>query len=138
MKYLPILLILCACSSNYHLRRAEHHLKKAGIKGAEWKSDTVFKDIIIPEVKFDTVVKVESFADTITVVKDRIVTKVKVNTITKEVFVATKCPPDTLRVETIITKEIKPEKGFWFYFPWILVVLAIGVVAYFLRTFKKG
>jgi hypothetical protein len=130
-------IVLSGCGSNYHLRRAEHHLKKAEVKGAVITSDTVFRDIIIPEVKFDTVVQVESFSDTITIEKDRIVTKVKVNTITKEIYVATKCPPDTVRVETVITKEIYPAKGWKDYLPWIIVILAVGVAAYFIRSIRK-
>jgi hypothetical protein len=136
---LSSLLILSACSSNFHLKRAEHHLKKAQLKGAVIEADTVYikKTVFVPEVKTDTVFHSEE-GDTVFISKDRL--KIKyVRLPGDSVFIEGKCESDTVvvKVPVTITKTIKPNKGFWFYFPWLLFVLALAAVAYFLRTFKN-
>jgi len=111
MRWIILALILSSCGAANQLKRAERLIAKAEAKGAKWSVDTVYvtKEVIVPEVKFDTVIQKVNFTDTLTIVKDNIVTKVKVNTITKEIFVSTKCPPDTIRIEVPvrIDKSIK-------------------------------
>jgi hypothetical protein len=71
---LLLILFYCSgCGSNYHLRRAEHHLKKAQLKGAVIQSDTVYieKLVTVPEVKTDTVFKSE-IGDTVFIAQDRL------------------------------------------------------------------
>lgn len=131
--------VLTSCGSNYHLRRAEHHLKKADLKGAVIASDTVYieKLVTVPEVKTDTVFKSE-VGDTVFIAQDRL--KIKyVRLPGDSVFIEGKCESDTVRISVpvTITKEIYPAKGWKDYLPWILVILAVAVVAYLLRTFKK-
>ena len=123
-----VALFLASCGTTYHLKRAEHHLKMAQVKGAVLKPDTVFveKEVIVPEVKYDTVIERVDFRDTVTVVKDNIVTRLKVDTINKRVYISVKCPPDTVRIKVpvTITKTIESE------FPWGWLVLAFiaGIV----------
>ena len=142
MKLLPWLLsasLLASCSSaNRHLRQAEKHLKKAEQLGAKVRVDTFYVDreIIVPDVKFDTVTAFKTLSDTITITKDNIITKIKVDTISKRVYVSVKCPPDTvrIRVPVTVTKEINAE------FPWGWLVLAFcaGSILGLLASRKVG
>lgn len=130
------LLILSACSANHHLRRSEHHLKKAIAIGAVIKADTVFKfvEIEVPAVSYDTVFRSEE-RDTVFISKDRL--KIKyVRLPGDSVFIEGKCEADTIikRIPITVTKEIRPEKGFWFYLPWILVLLVALILFY---VFKR-
>lgn len=129
----------CSCGANYHLRKAEQHIRKAEIKGAKVSADTVYKEIevIRPEVRVDTLVKEVNFSDTIYVEKDRVVTKVKVNTVEKKVFVETICPPDTVKIEVpvVVNRDIKSGIGTMQIILYIIVALAVGYVA---RSVSRG
>jgi hypothetical protein len=137
---LLLILFYCSgCGSNYHLKRAQHHLKKAELKGAQIHSDTVYieKLVAVPEVKTDTVFKSE-IGDTVFIAQDRL--KIKyVRLPGDSVFIEGKCESDTIRMEIPVTivKEIYPKKGFVFYLPWILVIIAVGVTAYFINSIRK-
>jgi len=128
MKHWPaylIIAVLAGCGPAFHLKQAERHLRKAEIKGAQVRVDTVYKTIsvIVPETHFDTVLSVQNFRDTITLEKDKIVTKIKYDTITRRLYIKTICPPDTARIEVPIsvTKEIKTGWPWWW-----LIVAALG------------
>ena len=127
-------LILASCGSNYHLRRANYHLKKAELKGAVTASDTVFieKRVIVPEVKTDTVFS-SLEGDTVFLTKDRL--KIKyVNMPGDSVYIEGKCESDTvlIKVPFTVTKTVIATKGFFFYLPWILVaVVVLAVVVIF-------
>lgn len=142
MKYLPYILaviFLASCSSNYHLRRAKYHERQAIAKGAVIASDTVFieKVVIRPEVKTDTVFESEE-GDTVYISKEKLRIKY-VNLPGDNVFIEGKCESDTVKISVpvTITKEISAPKGFWYYFPWLLFVIALAVVAYFIRSVRK-
>jgi hypothetical protein len=135
LKYLlPVLLIisLSGCGINHHLRKAKKHLKKAEIKGAIINRDTVFKTITVhtPKIEIDTVFSVDHFRDTITIEKDKVVTRLKIDTVTKEIFVSTECPPDTIevRVPVSVKTNIKTPRGFWYYAKFFALALIIGFV----------
>jgi|SRR5688572_16963824 len=125
---LLLLVAVVGCSPNYHLKQAERHLRKAEAKGAQVRVDTIYKTIsvIVPETRIDTVLTVQNFRDTLVFEKDRIVTRIKFDTLTRQVFVQTICPADTVRIEVPVTinKEIKSG------FPWIWFIIATisGVV----------
>jgi len=125
MRLIFILIFFSSCTAPHHLRQAERHLKKAEQLGVKINADTVYvsREIIVPEVKYDTILKQVNFTDTLTVIKDNIVTKVKVNTVTKEVYIAVKCPPDTVRINVPVTITKNIESAF----PWGWIVLA-GVI----------
>ena len=103
---------------------------KAILKGAVVKADTIYidREVIVPEIKFDTVLRQVNFSDTIVVEKDKVVTKLKVNTITKEIFVETKCPPDTIRIKVPVTieKTITAKGGIKWW--WLVFVFFAGAV----------
>ena len=103
---------------------------KAILKGAVVKADTIYidREVIVPEIKFDTVLRQVNFSDTIVVEKDKVVTKLKINTITKEIFVETKCPPDTIKIKVPVTieKPITAKGGIKWW--WLLIVFFAGAV----------
>lgn len=135
MRYLIIILLLSSCTASYHLRQAEKHLRKAEVKGAKVNRDTVFitKEVIVPEVKFDTLVKNVNFIDTVTVSKDRVITRVKVNTVTKEIYINTKCPADTVRIEVPVKVITEIDSGI----PWWYLLIAGGIIILLLLIIIK-
>lgn len=122
--YLLILLgffFLLSCGGpTGKLRRAEKLIAKAEAQGLKWSVDTVFKtiEVITPKIEFDTVLKQVNFTDTITVTKDNVITRLKINTVTKEVFVSTECPSDTVfvKVPVQVKRKIEAGKGWQYYF----------------------
>lgn len=126
---LPVLLLfLTSCGASHYLKKAERALKKAEQLGAKIDSDTVFvdKEVIVPKIEFDTVLRQVDFRDTIIVEKDKVVTRLKINTVTKEVFVHTECPPDTLIIRVPVTVNREISSG---YSLWELIILAIACLA---------
>ncbi len=126
MRWLIIAVLICACSPSWHLKQAERHLRKAEIKGAQVRVDTVYKTVtvVVPEMHFDTVLTVQNFRDTITLERDKILTKIKYDTITRRLYVQTICPPDTVKVTVpvSVTKEIKTGFKWW----WLIVAAIVG------------
>lgn len=133
MRFLILAFLLCACGPTFHLKQAERHLRKAEIKGAQVRVDTVYKTIsvIVPEVHVDTLIKEVNFRDTIEFWQDRFHVRVKVDTITKSVYIEGKCESDTIRVDVPISvvKEIKTGISFW----WILLLIGICLILLFFR-----
>lgn len=122
MRWLIIILFLSVgCSPKWHLRQAEKHLQKAQQLGAVVKADTIYvsREIIVPEVKTDTVLKTLNFRDTLFLERDKIKIKLRIDTVKKSVYIAVDCPSDTLRIKVpvTVTKEINSE------FPWGWLVL---------------
>jgi hypothetical protein len=116
--YLSIaLILLVSCSPQSKLRRAKKLIAQAEASGLEWKSDTVYQQITVtvPEVKFDTVVRVQTWTDTITVTKDRVTTQVVVTPSEKVVYISSKCDPVTIikKVPYTVSREIVVEQSFW-------------------------
>src|SRR5688500_10348714 len=105
--YLLIALILSSCGVNYHLRKAQRHIKKAELKGAIINRDTVFKTLTVytPKIEFDTVLRQVNFRDTITVEKDKVITRLKIDTIQRTVWLSTDRPPDTVIVRVPVSVE---------------------------------
>lgn len=130
-----LLILLSACSSSWHLKQAERHLRKAEQSGAQVRVDTVYKEIqvIVPEVRVDTLIKQVDFRDTITFYKDKFHVKVKIDTLLKSVYIEGKCESDTVKIEVpvTVTKEIKSGWPKW----WLLVaaLAGAGIVAIFIR-----
>ena len=115
---------LWSCSANWHLRQA---IKK----GANQKVDTVRQTVKIPvpEVSIDTVIR-SIAGDTVFIEKDRL--KIKyVKLPGDSVFIEGKCEADTIyqEVKVPVVTKISAPKGFWFWFPWILVVIVLIIIA---------
>jgi hypothetical protein len=144
-----LLFILFYCSScgvfidtgKWHLRRAEKHIKKAEMHGATWRRDTTWKMMSFKTqaIEFSTVLKpvFTRGRAVINTEKDGAVTAVEItladgcpDSCIREVKIQTKCPEQTaaVKVPVAINNEITPGKPVWKYWPWLLVVLAIGYV----------
>lgn len=127
------LLLMASCSPESKLRRAKRLITQAENSGLKWKSDTVFQEVTltVPVVQFDTVVKVQDWHDTITVVKDRVTTKVLVRPETKTVYIASKCDSVVIvkKVPYTVEREIRVGDSFWTNlkqgFLWLLVGFAV-------------
>lgn len=137
-KYLFILLALTSCGSldraNRKLKKAERLIESAIQLGAEVKRDTVWvtKEVIVPEVKTDTVVELVGFnlQDTIFIERERLKVKVKLDTLFKEIFVEAKCQPDTVKIEVpaALNNDINAGKSTWDLIIACIVAVIIGVV----------
>lgn len=130
MKVLIILagLILASCGANYHLRRAEHHLKKAELKGALIGSDTVWKsvEIYVPEVTTDTVFR-SLQGDTVRIEKDRL--KIKyVKLPGDSVYIEGKCETDTVKIEVPVTVTKNIQATSWIKWWYLLIAFGIGAL----------
>lgn len=134
-------MVIASCSPQSKLRRAKELIEQAEAAGLEWKSDTVFQEVkvVVPETRFDTVLRQVNFRDTIVVTKDKVVTRVKVNTVEKEIFVETKCPEKVVvkKVPYSVEREIRVGDSFWTNlkqgFLWFLVGFA---ACWVLKLFK--
>jgi len=137
---------VCSCSANYHLKRSKYHLEKAKSKGYVSLVDTVYKTvpIAIPEARHDTTFY--DVGDTVIITKDRLKTIYKRDTITNEVYIESICEADTIYKEVPVTVQetVYIEKGltdilydqfgltkwwqkilFWLSIPLIIVILVL-------------
>lgn len=142
LKYTVLFVILSGCGPSFYLKKAERALNKAEQLGAKVTADTVYKNIevITPKIEFDTVLRQVNFRDTITVTKDNVITRLKINTVTKEIFVHTECPPDTVRIKVpiIVNKEIKAGATTWdLVIGGIVMAIVFFAVGYVVRWVKK-
>lgn len=143
MKYIILLVILSACGPAHHLRRAERlkermdeQIDKAITKGAEVKRDTVFKEIqvIVPEVKTDTVFKAGPIGDTVTIIQEKL--KIKYMKLPGDtVYIDGECEADTVKlivpVETKTTIDCPPEaKIKWFHWLALFLVLVLLIMIF--------
>jgi hypothetical protein len=126
-------LILSGCGASWHLKRAEHHQKKAIAHGAVITLDTVFIDkaVFIEEVKRDSIF-FSLPGDTIRIEKDRLrVTYVRLPG--DSVYIEGKCLPDTVKVSVpvTITNTIQAESKIKWW--WLLIASAVGAVIFRFR-----
>ena len=134
---LILLVVLSGCSANWHL-------KKAIQKGAMVQVDTVYKtiEVKIPEIKYDTIVSVLSWNDTITIVKDSLITKIKVNLQEKTVYVKNNLKPMTkiVRVPVTVTRNIKVASKFYrdLFFGLLSINLLLLFIAWLVTKHKQS
>lgn len=136
-----LLLVSCSRSPQSKLRRAQRLIREAEASGLVWRSDTVFKSVVItvPMIEHDTLVQTVNFRDTITLVRDRLVTKVKVNAVTKEVYISSKCDSVVIvkRVPYTVERQIKVGDSRWTDFKQAVLWLLVGFAfCWGLRLFK--
>jgi hypothetical protein len=115
-------------------RSPQKLIELAEKRGATWKADTVFRvdTLLVEGLRYDTVVKVLDFSDTIMVEKDGAMVKVFVDVPGKTVYVDQECPPDTviLRVPVVVTQTLQAQPTQWEVFKanweWVLLALCVG------------
>ena len=143
---LLVLIVLNSCGPGYHLRRAQHHIRKAEEKGAKWSSQTFYKDVSfkVPGIDVKFTPKILAAGEPMVFVKDSVITRVIIKSGQAgrdTVFVDTKCPDRIVQksVPVSIEKSIKAGKSFGYYLPWFVLVFIIGVVVgYFTRAGPPG
>ncbi len=131
--YLLLLWLLCSCGANYHLKRSEHHLKKAIAKGAIISSDTIWKavEIYVPEVTTDTLFRSVQ-GDTVRIEKDRL--KIKyVKLPGDSVYIEGKCETDTVKVEVPVTVTKTIQATTWLKWWHLIVAAGLGALAMIIR-----
>jgi hypothetical protein len=137
MKYLiPLVFLIVACSPKARFTRLiEKHPELLTVDSVTIH-DTV--RVVVPEVKVDTVVKVNDLLDTVFIEKDQL--KVKVWMKGDQVFIEGKC--DTVYVDKIIERKI-PIKYYEKTPEWKMLLnntlpfLIIFAIVYFVYRFIK-
>lgn len=117
-----ILFYCTGCGTNYHLRRAQYHLKKAEGNGAIWSRDTLFTKLkfTTPGISVNFKTQILSSDKPMIFVKDSVRTEIvfikgkdgKIDS----VAVKTDCPPQNVEAEvaTAINNSIESGHGIWF------------------------
>ena len=130
MRYLLIILLLASCSPKTRFTRLITKHPELITTDSVTIHDTV--RVVVPEVKVDTVVKVNDLLDTIFLEKEQL--KVKVWMKGDQVFIEGKC--DTVYVEQIIERRIPVR--YYEKTPWwkrllnnLLPILIIFAIVYF-------
>lgn len=125
-------IVLTGCSANWHLKRAlvkNPALLTDGVV-VETVTDTI--EVVVPELRVDTLH--EWSVDTVTTYVDRVRIRTKVDTVQRTVYVDVVCPSDTVYVEhTTERTVIQPTVRKGVDWRWLLLVVALGVLGWMLR-----
>jgi len=136
-----ITLVTTGCGMDYHLRKANFHLRLAQARGAVIKTDTIFKTIpVYTETKvYDTIVLRSSIIDTLFINTTKYSVKLKYDTISKTQYVRVECKADTIYIRVPVSVPITiedPHKAnrIW---PWIVIFLLAIISALYFYSIKK-
>lgn len=109
------------------------HLKRAELKGAKVKTDTVYQQLITESTVTDTITRFQTVrqilaGDTVIVntVKWRL--KERFDTLTKTVYRQVECKPDTIRVATAMNTTIEAGYSIWVIVKWVILALFVGAL----------
>jgi hypothetical protein len=136
MRYILILLLLASCSPKARFTRLIEKHPELITTDSITIHDTV--RVVVPEVKVDTVVKVNDLLDTIYIEKEQL--KVKVWMKGDDVFIEGKC--DTVYIDKIIERRI-PVRYYEKTPAWkrllnnLLPILVIFAIVYFVYRFIR-
>lgn len=133
-----ILFYCSGCGPSYHLRRAQHHIKKAELKGAVWSRDTLFKklNLKVPGIKVEFEPRILTSGKPMIFIKDSVRTEVLIKSGKNgvdTVYVDTKCPDSTIeeKVPVAINNKIEAGQTFWqkagIFFLVFLAGVAVGI-----------
>ena len=131
--YLIAAIALTGCSANWHLKKAIAKNPTLLTEGVILETVTDTIEVVVPELRVDTLH--EWSVDTVTTYVDRVRIRTKVDTVQRTVYIEVVCPADTVYVEhtterTVIRPQVKPRRNWW----WLLVVVAIGVTGWLVRV----
>jgi hypothetical protein len=136
MRYILIALLIASCSPKARFTRLIEKHPELITTDSITIHDTV--RVVVPEVKVDTVVKVNDLLDTIYIEKEQL--KVKVWMKGDDVFIEGKC--DTVYIDKIIERRI-PVRYYEKTPEWkmlvnkLLAILVIFAIVYFVYRFIK-
>ena len=118
--------MLSGCSADWHLRKAIAKDPSILLEGRviEYRTDTI--EVVVPEIRVDTIHQWS--ADTVTTYVDRVRIRTKVDTVQRTVYVDVVCPADTVYVEhttprTVIQPTVDDGLAWWWWFLFILAWL---------------
>jgi hypothetical protein len=144
---LIIAVMLSGCGANYHLKRAQHHIRKAEALGSKWSSDTLFKklELKIPGAKVEFIPKILTPGTPMIFVKDSVRTEVLVVDgpgVHDTVKVFTDCPDRVIirNIPVEVNRTIKAKSQWKNSLYWFVAGLIIGFIAclfFFNRTGGK-
>jgi hypothetical protein len=145
-----ILLYCSSCSStwkqNYHVRRANHHIRKAESFGAKWSSDTLFSKVKfkVPGIEVKFIPRPVVIGQPMIFEKDSVKATVTIKPSNKPNV------PDTIRVEcdcpdreleatvpTAINKKLEPGKSNFYWYKWLAVVAVISFIGGYIYRGKN-
>jgi len=116
--------MLSGCSADSLMRKAIAKDPSILLEGRviEYQTDTI--EVVVPELRVDTVHRWSS--DTVTTYVDRVRIRTKVDTVQRTVYVDVLCPADTVYVEhtterTVIQPTVDDGLPWWL---WVLFILA--------------
>lgn len=106
MRYLAVILLLTSCTASYHVRRAQHHIKRAQLKGASFGTDTSYQYIYRTDTLYNEITKekevIRSVIDSVPVLHNVI----KYVPLTRyQERIQYKLKRDTLRVVKYLAKQ---------------------------------
>jgi hypothetical protein len=136
MRYILIALLIASCSPQARFTRLIEKHPELITTDSITIHDTI--RVVVPEVKVDTVVKVNDLLDTIYIEKEQL--KVKVWMKGDDVFIEGKC--DTVYIDKIIERRI-PVRYYEKTPAWkmlvnkLLAILVIFAIVYFVYRFIK-
>jgi len=136
MRYILIALLIASCSPQARFTRLIEKHPELITTDSITIHDTI--RVVVPEVKVDTVVKVNDLLDTIYIEKEQL--KVKVWMKGDDVFIEGKC--DTVYIDKIIERRI-PVRYYEKTPEWkmlvnkLLAILVIFAIVYFVYRFIK-
>ena len=134
MKSLYVLLViaLMGCSANYHLRKAISKDPTILTEGVVVETVTDTIEVVVPELRVDTLHTWS--ADTVTTYVDRVRIRTKVDTVERTVYVDVVCPADTVYVEhTTERTVIQPTVRKGVDWRWFLLIIVIGLAGWMSR-----
>ncbi len=125
---IAVLLFACcsACSSSWHLRQAEKHIRRAQIAGAKVSVDTLYvKDtVFVNSIRVDSIFTAKA-GDTVVIRKDKLTVKY-VRLAGDSVYVYGECEADTvIRELKIPCKQIEAKGLDW---KWLIVAFVLGAI----------
>lgn len=136
--FLCVCLVCSSCGANYHLRKAERHLKKAELLGSSWRIDTVYKDVpfYVDSVRVDSIF-IAKVGDTVVIEKERLKLRY-IRLAGDSVFIEAECEADTVyqKVPIIVSKTIEAKVNWWKYFLLGFVSCFIILVLLYYRSHR--
>jgi hypothetical protein len=127
---LLITLLLTSCGASFHVKRYEHHMRKALQKGAKSSTDTTYTltKLKVEGINVRFIPKpIFPNGDTIYFEKEKVVTKVLLRH--DSIFVETNCPDTVYHFkERTITKTVTAINSSWLKWWYLLIALAVGLI----------
>lgn len=138
-----LLAVMSGCGMDYHLRRANYHLRLAQAKGAIIKTDTIYKTVsyTVPTKVYDTVVVHDRNTDTLFITNTKYSVKLKYDTITHNQYVRVECKGDTVFIKVPVSVPITIEdpkriSKEWIFIGIFFLLLLIAFIYQSLRSKK--